>query len=917
MVHRRFKGKSMEHTGNSPGATAEAPIPSSDAVRAELEKICGSAAFGSASRLKKLLTYLVAQGLAGSVLKESILGVAVFARDPGYDPKQDSVVRTEVRRLRSKLLEYYGAEGAGDSVIIELPKGSYAPVFRGKDAPPAVAVATVPRRGPAWPVRAAIAAAVLAVVVLVAGYYRMHWRRPLRNVPSAAQAFPRRSVAVLDFRNLTARPDSAWLAGAVPEMLRADLAAGERIRTVPGENISRMEAELSLHPVSSPSRETLAAIRRNLGADIVVWGAYADLGAQGGVRVDIWAQDALSGDVIASISENGAEPALLDLLSRAGTRLRAGLRLEPTAAGDAALRNASPQNPAAARDYADGLASLRRGDYLQARDLLLKSAQEEPGFAPAHASLSAAHAALRYDALAQREANQAYQLSASLKNEEQRLAAEAQYRAVNHQWARAIEIYKQLFAKYPDDIEYGLRLAGSQVQSSPRDALQTIDALRRLPDPESGDPRIDIEAAQAYFALSDFQRVAALDADAARKAAVVDAKLLYARALSGESSALLNLGDARWEALTNEARGICAQFGDKLCVSESLRRTANARVIGALDLAGAERDFGEAMRLAREIGSPLDEATALNGMALALASRGELRRAIQGLHEVVALGRSIPSAGIEEIGLDNLGDVLRDAGELHRARQSLEAALAIAHRTDHPDGVADELSALAEIDEIEGDLTASRKACEEAVALAGRASSQHQIDALEQKARLLWIADDLAGARQALDEAARLPRSWPDALGWDRLISALVALAARKPADAVASARQAVKTAGNSHLPHAQARAEAVLAQALLENGQTDEARSTARQAMARLEHSQFRLIRLEVAIAHARVTGAAGALPDLIAEAHARHAYEWELEGRLAAAELSRDRSQLAALRSEAGNRGFRYVARRAAEFR
>jgi len=260
--------------------------------------------------------------------------------------------------------------------------------------------------------------------------------------------------------------------------------------------------------------------------------------------------------------------------------------------------------------------------------------------------------------------------------------------------------------------------------------------------------------------------------------------------------------------------------------------------------------------------------------------------------------------------------VLRDAGELHQARQSLEAALAIAHSTDHPDGVADELSALAEIDQMEGDLTASRKACEEAVALAGRATSQHKIDALEQKARLLWIADDLAGARQALDEAARLPRSWPDALGWDRLISALVAMAARKPADAVASARQAVKTAGNNHLAHAQARAEAVLAQALLENGQTDEARATARQALARVEHSQFRLIRLEVAIAYARVTGAAGALPELIAEAHARHAYEWELEGRLAAAELSRDRAQLAALRTEAGNRGFRYLARRAAEF-
>jgi TolB-like protein len=906
----------MEETGNVPTATAERPVPSSEAVRTELAKICESAVFGSATRLKKLLTYLVAQGLAGNVLKESILGVAIFARDPGYDPKQDSVVRTEVRRLRGKLLEYYGAEGARDNVLIELPKGSYAPVFRASDASPPVAAATPPKRGPGWLVRSAIVGAVLAGAALVAGYYRMHGTGPQQPAPSAAQAFPRRSVAVLDFRNLTARSDSEWLAGAVPEMLRADLAAGQRIRTVPGEVISRMEAELSVRAVSSPSRETLFAIRRNLGADIVVWGAYADLGSQGGVRVDIWAQDAQSGDVIASISESGAEPALLELLSRAGARLRAGLRLDPTA-GDLALRHASPQNQAAARDYADGLASLRRGDYIQARDLLLKSVQTEPGFAPTHEALSAAYTALRYDGLALREANQAYQFSSSLENAEQRLAAEAQYRAVNHQWDRAIEIYGKLFAKYPDDIEYGLRLAAIQRQASPRDALQTIETLRRLPAAEADDPRIDIEAAHANFALSDFKRAAALSADAARKAAAVNAKLLYARALSGESGALLNLGDARWEGLSQEARAICAQFGDKLCVSEVLRRTANARVIGALDLAGAERDYGEAIRLAREIGSPLDEATALSGMALALATRGELRRSIEGLRQVVALGRKIPDTGIQEIGLDNLGDALLAAGELHQASQSLDAALAVARATDHPDGVADELRTLAEIDEIEGHLTASRKACAEAVALAGRTALQHQIDALEQKARLLWMADDLAGAQQALDEAARLPRSWPDASGQDRRMAALVALAAHKPAAAVAFARDAVKTAGGSRLVHEQARAQAVLAQALLANGELDAARAQARQAMARVEQSQFRLIRLEVAIAHARVTGAAGALPDLISEARARQACEWEMEGRLVAAELSRDTAQLAALRTEAFSRGFRYVARQAAEFK
>jgi hypothetical protein len=77
------------------------------------------------------------------------------------------------------------------------------------------------------------------------------------------------------------------------------------------------------------------------------------------------------------------------------------------------------------------------------------------------------------------------------------------------------------------------------------------------------------------------------------------------------------------------------------------------------------------------------------------------------------------------------------------------------------------------------------------------------------------------------------------------------------------------------------------------------------------VERSQCRLIAIEVGIARARVLSDAKSLPALVAEARSRQAYELELQGRLTKAELSHDGSQLAALRIEATNRGYRFLVR------
>src|SRR6516165_3850469 len=107
-------------------------VCSTEAVRRELERVLASKGFARNERLSRFLRVVVERHLQGrdADLKESVIGIEVFGRQPGFDPRQDSTVRSEAARLRGRLAEYYAGEGVGDDVIIELPKGGYTPAFR-------------------------------------------------------------------------------------------------------------------------------------------------------------------------------------------------------------------------------------------------------------------------------------------------------------------------------------------------------------------------------------------------------------------------------------------------------------------------------------------------------------------------------------------------------------------------------------------------------------------------------------------------------------------------------------------------------------------------------------------------------------------------------------------------------------------
>ena len=86
---------------------------------------------------------------------------------------------------------------------------------------------------------------------------------------------------MLGFKNLSGKPDEAWISTALAEMLSTELAAGEQVRTIPGENIARMKVDLSLADADSFGQDSLTKIRNHLGTDLIVVGSYLAMGKAG------------------------------------------------------------------------------------------------------------------------------------------------------------------------------------------------------------------------------------------------------------------------------------------------------------------------------------------------------------------------------------------------------------------------------------------------------------------------------------------------------------------------------------------------------------------------------------------------------------------------------------------------------------
>jgi hypothetical protein len=156
--------------------------PALEATHAQVERIIQNKNLRLSEVQRRLLTYLVEKSLAGEAddLKEYTIGVDAFGKPPSYDPRQESVVRMHVARLRQKLAEYYHTEGAADPVFLDLPKGGFKMVF---EARPALAGPSEPEAAPAiveartpWFRRRTLQAGGLVLALGAVIFWASRWR---------------------------------------------------------------------------------------------------------------------------------------------------------------------------------------------------------------------------------------------------------------------------------------------------------------------------------------------------------------------------------------------------------------------------------------------------------------------------------------------------------------------------------------------------------------------------------------------------------------------------------------------------------------------------------------------------------------------------------------------------------------------
>lgn len=103
-----------------------------------LHRITAATSVGNVESLRSLLTYLVRQSIErpGEPIRENRIASEVFGKSENFDPRQDSTVRVQISRLRSKLNKYYQSDGTSDPWILDIPKGSYAVAIRRREILP-------------------------------------------------------------------------------------------------------------------------------------------------------------------------------------------------------------------------------------------------------------------------------------------------------------------------------------------------------------------------------------------------------------------------------------------------------------------------------------------------------------------------------------------------------------------------------------------------------------------------------------------------------------------------------------------------------------------------------------------------------------------------------------------------------------
>ncbi|GBG14689.1 peptidase M48 [Novimethylophilus kurashikiensis] len=441
------------------------------ALEAAVDKILSSPVFAKSPRQQDLLRYLVTETINGNAarLKGYSIAVEVFGRSADFDPAEDAIVRVEMGRLRSKLREYYQTDGAGDDIVLDVPKGHYAVT--------------------SWSRASNVAESIQA----------------LSAHPRIREAESKPSLAVLPLINLSPDVCPDYFVDGITDTLIFELSR------LSGLIVISRQSSFTYRSTQLPS----AAIGEALGVRYLIEGSVQC--CDGRVRTTIKLVEASSGIHLWSERFERGKDNLFELQDALALSIAKALQVKLVGSEAALFGNEETNNIEAYDELLHGLEchwKYSPSAVAEARAHFQHAADLDPTYAAAHAWLARAllfQWVMRWDAdpALRDQAFEHARLAVSLNRKSPYVLAIMGWA---HLWCKhreeAIATCREAVALDPNNFEALLFLSMSLSSAGfGEEALYYIEKARRL-NPHSS-PFYEFVLGQAYYVLEDYDKAIA------------------------------------------------------------------------------------------------------------------------------------------------------------------------------------------------------------------------------------------------------------------------------------------------------------------------------------------------------------------------------------------------------------------------
>jgi eukaryotic-like serine/threonine-protein kinase len=477
---------------------ADASVPAAD-VRAALARVLRSSPFVRSPQLQRFLSFLVDEILAGrgEQLKEYVIGLEVFARPSSYDPRVDSLVRVEARRLRAALASYYSTEGRSDGVVIELHKGSYVPSFRLSPSGQLAAGSSPPADGSdgatgqepavarlagwrAWDKVRRLRLTTLLLVVAATAAAAIGATRLLR--PRPVHALTERDAIVLaGFTNTTGD-------GVFDETLKQGLATeleqSPFLNIVSERRVGQILKLMGRAGSDRLQRDLARELCLRAGAKAVIAGSIDRLGSQ--YVIGLTATDCSTGDEFLHVQEAAVrKEAVLRSLSGAASALRRrlGESLVSIQRFGMPVEEATTSSLEALQAYSLGRRTARERGSPADIPFYKRALELDADFAAAHAALGVSYMNQGQPSAGGEHLEKAYVLRDRVSEREKFRISAYYLQAVTGELEKAGEVYELWKQSYPREFApyANLALAHLWLGEYEKAVTETQEALRLEP----------------------------------------------------------------------------------------------------------------------------------------------------------------------------------------------------------------------------------------------------------------------------------------------------------------------------------------------------------------------------------------------------------------------------------------------------